>query len=117
MNYHNLIIEELNQQRLSQIEYLKDCEDDENENILISITAIEISINYFNIRFDNNLKHYNNDEERAYDLHSAKKALEYFNIYVEEIYFIGKEKTQNRFTFRKELRNIINVLHNVVNNN
>jgi len=117
MNYYNLIIEKLNQQKLSQLDYFKECEDDENENVLISITAIEISIKYFNIRFQNNLKHYNNDEIKAYDLFSARKALEYFNIYVEEIYFIGKEETQNRFTFRKELRNIINVLHNVVNSN
>ena len=86
-------------------------------NIITNIIAIEYCINYFNTRFKNNLKHYNNDEAKAYDLYSAKKALEYLNIYTEEFFFLDKEETENSYTFRKELRDIINLLHNIVNNN
>ena len=81
MNYYNLIIKELKSQRNYLNQYLKECEKDEENNIITNIIAIEYCINYFNTRFENNLKHYNNDETKAYDLYSAKKALEYLNIY------------------------------------
>ena len=115
MNYYNLIIKELISQRNYLNEYLKECEKEEEDNIVTNIIAIESSINYFNTRFENNLKHYNNDEIKAYDLFSAKKALEYLNIYTEEFFFLDKDETENSYTFRKELRNIINTLHCVIN--
>jgi len=61
------------------------------------------------------MKHYNNDEAKAYDLYSAKKALEYLNIYTEEFFFLDKDETENSYAFRKELRNIINILHCEIN--
>jgi len=116
MNYYSLIIKELKSQIKYLNEYLKECEKDEEDNIITNIIAIEYCINYFNTRFSNNLKHYNNDGAKAYDLYSAKKALEYLNIYTEEFFFLDKDETQNSYVFRKELRNIVNILHNVVNN-
>jgi len=115
MNYYNLIIKELKSQRNYLNEYLKECEKDEEDNIVTNIIAIEFSINYFNTRFSNNLKHYNNDKTKAYDLFSAKKALEYLNIYVEEFFFLDKDETENSYIFRKELRDIINNLHCKIN--
>lgn len=115
MNYYELIINELNQQLTSQIEYFKECEEDEKENVLISISAIEFCIKYFNTRFSNNLRYYNYDKSKAYDEFSAKKAMEYLNIYTEEFFFLHKEETQNNFTFRKQLRCIIHILYSVIN--
>ena len=116
MNNQNKIIKELKSQMNYLHEYLKECEKDEEDNIVTNIIAIEFCINYFNTRFENNLKHYNNDEAKAYDLFSAKKALEYLNIYTEEFFFLDKDETENSYTFRKELRNIVDILHNIVNN-
>jgi len=115
MNYYNLIIKELKSQINYLNEYFKECGKDEEENIITNIIAIEYCINYFNTRFENNMKHYNNDEAKAYDLYSAKKALEYLNIYVEEFFFLDKDETENSYTFRKELRNIVNILHCEIN--
>jgi len=115
MNYHNLIIKELESQSSFQYGYYDECDEDEKENILTTIDAIEFSINYFNIRFNNNLKHYNNNEVKAYDLFSAKKALEYFNVYTEEFYFLNKEKTHYNYVFRNILRSVINVLYLKIN--
>jgi len=117
MNYYNLIIKELKSQMNYLNEHLKECEKEEENNIITNIIAIEFCINYFNTRFSNNLKHYNNDEVKAYDLYSAKKALEYLNIYTEEFFFLDKEETQNSYTFRKELRNIVNILHCEIDKN
>jgi len=117
MNYYNLIIKELKSQINYLNKYLKECEKDEEDNIVTNIIAIEYCINYFYTRFSNNLKYYNNDETKAYDLYSAKKALEYLNIYTEEFFFLDKDETENSYTFRKELRSIIHVLHDLVNNN
>ena len=115
LNYYNLIIKELKSQINYLNEYLKECEKDEEDNIVTNIIAIEFCINYFNTRFENNLKHYNNDEVKAYDLFSAKKALEYLNIYVEEFFFLDKDETENSYAFRKELRDVINILHCEIN--
>jgi len=117
MNYHNIIIKELKSQKSYQEQYYIDCDEDEKENVSISISAIDFCIRYFNIRFTNNLKQYNNDEAKAYDLYSAKKALEYINVYVEEFYFLNKEGTDYNYSFRKKLRDIIHVLHYEINNN
>ena len=73
MNYYNLIIKELKSQINHLNKYLKECEKDEEDNIVTNIIAIEYCINYFNTRFSNNLKHYNNDEEKAYDFFLLRK--------------------------------------------
>jgi len=115
MNCYNVIVKELHSQLLFQEGYYDECDENEKENTLITIEAIEFCIKYFHIRFANNFKHYNNDEVRAYDFFSAKKAMEYLNIYVEEFYFLDKEKTQNNFVFRNILRSTINVLNHQIN--
>ena len=78
-------------------------------------TAINLCRNYLELRFENNLKQYNNDNSKAYDLFSAKKALEYLNIYAEEFYFLDKIKTHENFYIRSQIRSIILMLHDKIN--
>lgn len=114
MDYYNLILDKLKLHLSSQEELFNECEVDVRENIFISIKATEFCIDYFNIRFTNNLKHYNNDKIKANDKFSAKKAIEYLNIYTEEFFFLDKPKIKNNYIFRKQLRAIIHMLNNEI---
>ena len=72
---------------------------------------LDFTKNYLELRFSNNLKQYNNDESKAYDLFSAKKAMVYFNIYVEELFFLTRDKTDGNYYERKFLRQLIHLLN------
>ena len=66
------------------------------------------------LRFSNNLKRHNNNPSNAYDLFSAKKAMEYLNIYVEEFFFLTRDKTDGNYYERKELRRLIHLLNDKI---
>jgi len=70
--------------------------------------------NYLELRFSNNLKQYNNDESKAYDLFSARKAMEYLNIYVEEFFFLTRDKNDGNYYERKFFRQLIHLLNDKI---
>jgi len=133
MNYYKLLIDELEDSVNTQFELLDinilngslntkyqilgDNDETYNQDIKLNIKANRICMKFINIRFSNNLKQYNNDVEKAYDLFSAKKTMDYLNIYVEEIFFLDKEETGDNQYIRNELRNLVNMLWYVINNN
>ena len=72
---------------------------------------LDFTKNYLELRFSNNLKQYNYDESKAYDLFSAKKAMEYLNIYVEEFFFLARDKNDGNYYERKFFRQLIHLLN------
>lgn len=110
--------------------------DSEFINEIIRYEVIPIASKYFETRFSNTLKQYNNVPERAFDLYMTKKNMESFKQFVEETYLLvaehihhrqivplqlmlTKEDTLERYfrTVRNELRHIIHVLYDEINKN
>ncbi|MMZ42191.1 hypothetical protein D1872_37100 [compost metagenome] len=108
----------------------------EFRNAIIKYEVIPITSKYFETRFSNTLKQFNNVPERAFDLYMTKKNMEFFNQFVEETYLlvaehihrrqivplqliIAKEDTMEQYfrTVRNELRRIIHVLYDEINKN
>lgn len=75
--------------------------------------ALELSKTILETRFQNELRQYNFDEDKAYDEFIAKKNLEYLRFYIEECLMLDKSPAEKDYYLkvRKEMRNILQSLH------
>jgi len=88
----------------------------------ISKETIDITKKFFEQRFDNELKHYNNNKEKATDEFITRKNLELFRYYIEETFLLYNELYNNDnlevmntlYKIRRELRDIHNYLCHVI---
>jgi len=85
----------------------------------ISKESIEITKKFFEQRFTNDLKQYNNNEERATDEFVTRKNLELFRYYIEETFLLYDELYDgtgeiHKLYIRRELRDIHNYLCHVI---
>ncbi len=90
---------------------------EENINEYDTIPPIKANIlveKFLKVRYDRELKHYS-DEVRANDKFITLKNLEYLNLYVEELYLLDKDLTDLNYSIRKEMRMILHLLWNIVN--
>jgi hypothetical protein len=109
---------------------------DEFQNAIIRYDVIPLTWKYFETRFTNTLKQFNNVPERAFDLYMTRKNMESFDQFVEETYLLVAKQIHHRqiiplklmlakedrmgdyfYTVRKELRHITHVLHHEINEN
>lgn len=80
--------------------------------------AIELIEKILLTRFNNEIKQYNKDEQKACDEFIAKRTLNILSYYVEELYFADKDVlSECHYAIRKEMRRILLVLRDVFNNN
>lgn len=75
--------------------------------------AYDLTLTILTTRFNNELKQYNNDEQRAFDVFIAKKNLDYLRIFIEEFLLLDKEESQIEFykAVRKHMRELLNNLY------
>jgi len=104
MNYKDLLLNTLSDDNLNL----------DNGIPSLNKPLLDFTKYYLELRFSNNLKQYNNDKAKAYDLFSAKKAMEYLNIYVEEFFFLTRDKTDGNYHERKFLRELIHILNDKI---
>lgn len=105
MNYKNIIIDYFDAENHG-LEF----ESNEDKE------GFELAKKFFEIRFSNALKQYNNDSKRAFDFHMTKQNLELFRYFIEETYLLGqKEVKKEHENIRKMMRNIHNHLQIEVN--
>jgi len=75
--------------------------------------AYELTYQILANRFQNELRHYNNDEEKAYDVFVAKKNLNYLRVYIEEFLLLDKKEIEIEFyeKVQKHMRALLENLH------
>lgn len=75
--------------------------------------ALDLAKQILSTRFANELRQYNNNEEKAYDEFIARKNLEYLSIFIEESLLLDKPTTDLPFyrAVQKEMRGILHVLY------
>jgi hypothetical protein len=73
--------------------------------------AFDLTYSIIEQRFNNELKQYNNDEEKAYDELSARKNLNYLRLYVEECLLSDREDIDFYKAVRKHMRDLVNNLY------
>lgn len=114
-NYKNLILNALNS--IINQNWEETYEEVPVELMKIAKEAYAWTYKFMVIRFENQLKHYNGDEEKAYDFYMAKTALDYYRIYAEEMMLINNcpNCSDHNPRLRKEMRYILNWLHNLIN--
>lgn len=113
MNYKEKMLTYLTEGKKDAIE---EYEDMEKSSEAIE-KAHDLTHAFLTLRFKNELRQYNNNEEKAYDEFIARKNLDYLRIYIEEILLL--EKTEKEILtlkpVQKEMRNILNCLYALVN--
>lgn len=72
--------------------------------------AYDLTHEILKTRFENDLKLYNHDKERAYDHFTAKKNLDYLRLYIEE--FLLLDKKEKKMTFYLDVRKYMRILLN-----
>lgn len=87
---------------------------DDTKN-LYTVKAKELIKAFLTIRFNNELKQYNNDKEKVYDKFIAERSLTLLNCYIEEFYLLDKDVTQEELSIRKKMRQINHHLRNKFN--
>lgn len=112
MNYKKLMLDFIQEGKETMYEIYKDG-DISNETLLAQNKAFDLIYQILTIRFDNELKQYNNDEEKAFDEFIARKNLDYLRIYIEEFLLLDKDKSEIDFykTVRKHMRDLLNNLY------
>jgi hypothetical protein len=106
MNRKEQFLKEMNEWK----EFVYDNEDinqTKKDNCVCALEILEIVLTQ---RFDNTLKLYNNDVNKAWDSFSVKNILNQINLYVEEFYLADKDDIQEYKAIRKEMRNFVNML-------
>ena len=102
------------------LEFLNECDSKDNkENLSPNMEiALDIIKRIVTLRFENELKQYNGNEEKAYDEFIAERILTILNYYVEELYLIDKYEDEYKYKgIRKEMRYIVNDLRYIYNDN
>src|SRR5699024_5056926 len=73
------------------LNFLEECKKD-HTYIGIDTEHIEILLEVFKTRFNNEYKRYNNNEDRDFDEYNIDKIMEQVRIFVNEFYMIGREE-------------------------
>lgn len=83
------------------------------------VEALDLTKSFFDLRYKNEYKHYNYDENKVTDKFIVEKNLNLFKVYVEEMYFLDKHITKENEvelnTMRKNMRIFLNELWTIVN--
>lgn len=105
MNYKDKLLSELQEGLLS----LKEIYEEEGKSTTALEKAYDITFKILKTRFDNELKQYNNNEEKAYDHFIARKNLDYLRIYIEEFLLLDKKESEVDFykAVRKHMRHLL----------
>lgn len=77
--------------------------------------AFDLTYAIIEKRFNNEIKQYNNNVERACDEFVARKNLEYLNIFVEEFLLLDREEHKLYKEVRKHMRDLVHNLYLLVN--
>jgi len=109
INYKDLFLNFLNECK---------CEDNKenlNQNMVVALDIIKKIVV---LRFQNELKQYNGNEEKACDEFIAVKILAILSCYVEELYLIDKDIDDYKYVYiRKEMRSVLYSLRYEFNEN
>lgn len=106
--------------RIAALNYIKESQTDEinfyeeeGRSIDALSKAYELVCSILDTRFENELRQYNNDEEKAYDLFVFKKNLDYLRLYIEEFILLDKpvETIDSYKAVRHHMRQILHGLH------
>lgn len=92
-------------------------EDEDELYIKAAQKAHDLVYSIMELRFQNELRQYNNNEERAYDEFIARKNLEYLRVYIEEFMLLNIDESEIEFyrLVRKHMRYLLNDLYLLVN--
>lgn len=112
MNYRNVLLNFITEEKEALLENREDI----GRPIEPLERAQELTHQILQTRFENELRQYRQDEEKAYDEFVARKNLDYLRIYIEEFLLLDKEESQIPFynAVKKEMRSILNNLHYVM---
>lgn len=111
MNRKEQFLKEMNEWK--EFIYDNDINQVKKDNCICALEILEVILTK---RFDNTLKQYNNDMDKAWDNYSIKNILNKINLYVEEFYLADKDDIQEYKDIRKEMRNFVSMLWNFFDN-
>lgn len=109
MNYKDELLDFVEEGKENIVEFEKE----KGHSVDAAEKAYELTYRILDNRFQRELKHFNNDEEKAYDVFVAKKNLDYLRVYVEEFLLLDKKEVEIEFYKRvqKHMRALLENLH------
>lgn len=108
MNYKDELLEYVEEGKGNIVEF----EREKGHSVDAAEKAYELTYQILANRFQNELKHYNNHEEKAYDVFVAKKNLNYLRVYIEEFLLLDKKEVEIEF-YKKVQKHMRALLENL----
>lgn len=115
MNYKDYLLKLINELRES-IEFDWTKEDISNKHYDARKKGNNLVRQIITKRFENELRQYNNDSERAYDKFISYKNLDYLRVYIEEMLFLTIDYNEKEFynMIRNEMRRELDYLYKCI---